>query len=84
VSERGVIDLEDRAGVVAEVAQQPEIELDAVRDATLADGLVGGREPARRALHGRAAELVRPLEDLGASAHVGQSQQRLALGVADL
>ena len=36
VAERRVVDLEDRAGVVAEVAQQAEVELDPVGDPALA------------------------------------------------
>ena len=35
VAERRVVDLEDRAGVVAEVAQQAEVEPDPVGDAAL-------------------------------------------------
>ena len=50
VAERRVVDLEDRAGVVAEVAQQAEVEPDPVGDAAGAqrlEGLAASRAVAR-------------------------------------
>ena len=57
VAERRVVDLEDRAGVVAEVAQQAQVELNAVRDAPRGKRVVGRAQPLRGALHRLTPEL---------------------------
>ncbi len=81
MSQRRVVDLEDRAGVIAEVPQQAEVELDAVGDAALVQLLVGGTQAPDRALDGIAAQLVSPLQHrLGIAAQARQPQQRLAPG----
>src|SRR5690606_1036644 len=79
VPERRVVDLDDRAGVVAEVAQEAEVELDALGDAALAQELVGGANPAQRLLDDLTAELDRPPEHLRAAAQLREPEQGLAL-----
>ena len=78
VAQRGVVDLDDRAGVVAQVAQQAEVELDPIRDAALDQQVVGRLQPLRRALDGGPAELAGLLEHLRPAPQAGQAQQRLA------
>ena len=60
MAERGVVDLEDGAGVVAEVAQQPEVDLDPVRGSPHAQPLEVSPQPGGRALHRDPAEARAP------------------------
>jgi len=55
VAEGGVIDLEDRTGVIAEVAQQAEVDLDALGDAAGLEALDGLGDAGDRAANGIAA-----------------------------
>ena len=79
VAERRVVDLEDRAGVVAEVAHQAEVEDHAVGEPALAR-----RRPRRLAAaasacpHVVAAELDRALDHLGPAAQLRQRRPACA------
>jgi hypothetical protein len=68
VAEGGVVDLEDGAAVVAEVAQQPEVDLDPVGGATALQLVVGLAQAGDRPLDGSAAEPPGLVEHLLAAA----------------
>src|SRR5690349_4794624 len=68
VAEGRVVDLDDGAGVVAEVAQQAQVELHPACHPALHEQVVGLLEPLRRALDGGSAELSGLVEYLRSSA----------------
>src|SRR6185295_5437744 len=78
-----VVDLEDRAAVVAEVAQQAEVDLHPLGRAAPLQLLVGLAEAGRRPLDGLAAEPARLLQNLPAAAQLGQLDAGLGLLGAD-
>src|SRR5689334_24944094 len=70
VPERRIVDLEDGAAVVAEVAQQAEVDLHAAGDAARLQCLVGLPQPRRRPLDRAAADRSRFLQRLAAAAQL--------------
>ena len=78
VAQRGVVDLDDRARVVAEVTQQAEVELDAARHTLLDQQVVGLLQALRRPLDGDPAELAGLFQHLGAAPQAREPQQGLA------
>ena len=78
MAERRVVDLDDRARVVAEVAEQAEVELHPSGDASLDQQVVGLLEALCRPLDGGSAQLSGLIENLRPAPQAGQAQQRLA------
>ena len=83
VAERRVVDLEDRAAVVAEVAQQAEVDLHPLGGAAPLELVEGPLQPRRGALHRLAAHRARLLQHLAAAAKLREGDQGRALLVAD-
>src|SRR5689334_17282217 len=79
VAQRRVVDLEDRAAVVVEVAQQPEVDLHPVGGTAALQLLVGLAEAGRHPLDRGAAEAARLVEHLAAAPQLGQPHAGLCL-----
>src|SRR4051794_30990581 len=75
VAQRGVVDLDDRARVVAEVAEQAQVELNPAGNTLLDQQVVGLLEALGRTFDGHSTELARLLQNLGPATQAGQPQQ---------
>ena len=83
VPERGIVDLEDGARVVAEVPEQAQVDADPLGDAASRERFVGGGKALGGPLHRPATQLAGAIQRLRTAAEVREPQQRFPLAVAD-